>query len=171
VAGNQQGETAVKTAIIAAAIAVGAVTAAGAASATDYVTIPLETTVNAPADVAWKKVSGYCLIGAWFKTTCTISSGTDNEVGAVRLIAGRVSEVLVAKTAWSYTYAQPKSPIDYHGTLEIRPVDKKTSKLLYTLVYDAAGLPDPSKKDADVANRTKQFTGLLATIKAAAEAK
>jgi hypothetical protein len=165
----------VKIAIIAAAITMGALGAAGAASAasaaTDYVTIPLETTVNAPADVAWKKVSGYCLIGAWFKTTCTISSGTDNEVGAVRLIAGRVSEVLVAKTAWSYTYAQPKSPIDYHGTLEIRPVDKTTSKLYYTLVYDAAALPDPSKKDADVANRTKQFTGLLATIKAAAEAK
>ena len=77
----------------------------------------------------------------------------------------------MANTAWSYTYSQPKSPIDYHGTLEIRPIDKNTSKLLYTLVYDAAALPDPSKKDADIANRTKQFTGLLATIKAQAEAK
>ena len=89
----------------------------------------------------------------------------------MRVIAGRVTEVLVANTAWSYTYSQPKSPIDYHGTLEIRPVDKATSKLFYTLVYDAAALPDPTKKDADVAGRTKQFTGLLATIKAAAEAK
>ena len=34
-----------------------------------------------------------------------------------------------------------------------------------------AALPDPSKKDADIANRTKQFTGLLATIKAQAEAR
>ena len=144
---------------------------AGAARAADFVTIPLETTVNAPAEAAWKKISGYCDIGAWFKTTCTISSGKDGEVGAVRVIAGRVTELLVAKTAWSYTYSQPKSPIDYHGTLEIRPIDKNTSKLLYTLVYDAAALPDPSKKDADIANRTKQFTGLLATIKAQAEAK
>jgi hypothetical protein len=157
--------------IIALAAATAALGLAGAASAADYVTIPLETTVNAPADVAWKKVAGYCDIGAWLKTTCTISSGKDGEVGAVRLIAGRVSELLVAKTAWSYTYSQPKSPIDYHGTLEIRPVDKKTSKLMYTLVYDAAALPDPSKKDADVANRTKQFTGILATIKGVAEAK
>ena len=157
--------------IISLAAATVALGLAGAATAADYVTIPLETTVNAPADAAWKKIEGYCLIGAWFKTTCTISSGTDGQVGAVRVIAGRVTELLVAKTAWSYTYSQPKSPIDYHGTLEIRPVDKKTSKLLYTLVYDAAALPDPSKKDADVANRTKQFTGLLATIKAAAEAK
>jgi hypothetical protein len=89
----------------------------------------------------------------------------------VRVIAGRVTELLVAKTAWSYTYSQPKSPIDYHGTLEIRPIDKKTSKLLYTLVYDASALPDPSKKDADIAGRTKQFTGLLQTIKGVAEAK
>ena len=157
--------------IISLASATAALSLAGAATAADFVTIPLETTVNAPADVAWKKISGYCDIGAWFKTTCTISSGKDGEVGAVRVIAGRVTELLVAKTAWSYTYSQPKSPIDYHGTLEIRPVDKKTSKLFYTLVYDAAALPDPSKKDADVANRTKQFTGLLATIKCVAEAK
>ena len=157
--------------IISLAAAAAAISLAGAATAADFVTIPLETTVNAPADVAWKKISGYCDIGAWFKTTCTISSGKDGEVGAVRVIAGRVTELLVAKTAWSYTYSQPKSPIDYHGTLEIRPVDKKTSKLLYTLVYDAAALPDPTKKDADVAGRTKQFTGLLATIKGVAEAK
>jgi hypothetical protein len=157
------------TAALAAAAAVLGI--AGSAQAADFVRIPLETTVNAPADVAWKKVSGYCDIGAWFKTTCEITSGKDGEVGAVRVIAGRITELLVASTAWSYTYSQPKSPIDYHGTLEIRPVDKKTSKLLYTLVYDAAALPDPSKKDADIANRTKQFTGLLATIKAQAEAK
>jgi hypothetical protein len=160
-----------KTTTITLAAAAAALGLAGSAAAADFVTIPLETTVNAPADVAWKKVKGYCDIGAWFKTTCEITSGKDGEVGAVRVIAGRITELLVASTAWSYTYSQPKSPIDYHGTLEIRPVDKKTSKLLYTLVYDAAALPDPSKKDADVANRTKTFTGLLATIKAQAEAK
>jgi len=163
-----------KTAINLAAAAVAALGAwglAGQAAAADFVTINLKTPVDAPADVAWKKVSGYCLIGAWFKTTCEITAGKDGEVGSVRRIAGRIDEVLVAKTAWSYTYSQPKSPIDYHGTLEIRPVDKGHSELLYTLVYDAAALPDPSKKDADVQNRTRQFTGLLATIKGAAEAK
>ena len=160
-----------KTIISLAATTVALSLAGAASAATDFVTIPLETTVNAPADVAWKKIAGYCDIGAWLKTTCTIASGTDNQVGAVRVIAGRVTELMVAKTAWSYTYSQPKSPIDYHGTLEIRPIDKKTSKLMYTLVYDAAALPDPSKKDTDVANRTKQFTGILATIKGVAEAK
>lgn len=159
-----------KTAISLAA-ACAALSLAAGAQAADFVTIALKTTVNAPADVAWKKVSGYCDIGAWLKTTCEITSGKDNEVGAIRRIAGRIDELLVARTAWSYSYSQPKSPIDYHGTLEIRPVDKKTSELLYTLVYDAAALPDPTKKDADVARRTTQFTGVLATIKGIAEAK
>jgi len=157
---------------LAIAALAGATLMAGAACAEDFVTIPLETTVNAPADKAWPKISGYCLIGAWFKTTCTVS-GPDGQVGSVRTIAGRVRELLVAKTAWSYTYSQPKSPIDYHGTVEIQPIDKKTSKLLYTLVYDADALPKHEAEDKakDKDNRTKQFTGLLATMKAAAEAK
>jgi hypothetical protein len=103
-----------------AAIAAAAI--GGAAHAADFVTIKLETPVSAPADVAWKKVNGYCNIGAWFKTTCEITSGKDGEVGAVRVIAGRITELLVASTAWSYTYSQPKSPIDYHG-------DRKSTRL------------------------------------------
>ena len=144
---------------------------AGAARAADYVTIPLEAGVNAPADVAWKKISGFCDIGAWMKTTCVITSGKAEEVGAVRRIADRVDEVQVARTAWSYSYAQPKSPIDYHGTVEIRPDGKGKSKLLYTLVYDAAALPAGRDKATDVAARTKQFTVVINTMKGIAEAK
>jgi hypothetical protein len=141
------------------------------AHAADYVTVPLEVSVNAPADVAWKKIKGFCDIGAWMKTTCVITSGKDGEVGAVRRIADRVDEVLVANTAWSYTYVQPKSPIDYHGTVEIRPDGKKKSTLLYTLVYDAAALPAGRDKAVDVAGRTKMFTGVIGTMKGIAEAK
>lgn len=144
---------------------------AGAAAAADYAVIPLETSVDRPADVTWKKISGYCDIGAWFKTTCEITSGKDGEVGAVRRIAGRVDEVLVAKTAMSYSYAQPKSPIDYHGTVEVRPDGAKKSKILYTLIYDAEPLATPEAKAADKERRAKQFTALVATMKAQAEAK
>jgi hypothetical protein len=144
---------------------------AGAAHAADYVTIPLEAGVDVPAEVAWKKVGGYCDIGAWMKTSCVITSGKADEVGAVRRIADRVDEVLVAKTAWSYTYAQPKSPIDYHGTVEIRPDGQGKSKLIYTLVYDTAGLPPGADKAKDVAGRTAMFTRVLATMKGIAEAK
>ena len=151
-----------------AVLAAGVATTAGAA---EFVTVPLETTINAPAATAWKKISGYCDIGAWLKTTCVITSGKDGEMGAVRRIADRVDELLVAKTAWSYSYSQPKSPIDYHGTVEIQPIDKRHSKLLYTLVYDAEPLATPEAKAADKARRAKQFTGIVATKKALAEAK
>ena len=155
--------------LTAAVIATLAVTA-GSAAAAEFVTIPLEATIDKPAAVAWRKVSAYCDIGAWFKTTCELTSGT-GDVGTVRRIAGRIDEVLVAKTAWSYTYAQPKSPIDYHGTVEIRADGARKSKLLYTLIYDAEPLKTPEAKAADKERRTKQFTALVATMKAQAEAK
>lgn len=154
---------------------------AGAASAqtgqaqspppSDYVTIPLQASLAVPADVAWKKIGGYCDIGAWMKTTCVITSGKADEVGAVRRIAGRVDEVLVARTAASYTYAQPKSPIDYHGTVEVRPDGAGRSTLLYTLIYDAAALPAGVDKAKDVAGRTALFTHVVEVMKGIAEAK
>ena len=143
---------------------------AGAAAAAEFVTIPMETTVDRPADVTWKKISGYCDIGAWLKTTCELTSGT-GDMGTVRRIAGRIDEVLIAKTAWSYSYSQPKSPIDYHGTVEVRPDGAKKSKILYTLIYDAEPLKTPEAKAADKERRAKQFNAMLATMKAQAEAK
>lgn len=158
-----------RNAVLAGAAALGA--SAGAVHAADYVTIPLETSVNAPAEVTWKKVGGFCDIGAWMKTSCVITSGKSDEVGAVRRIADRVDEVLVARTAWSYTYAQPKSPIDYHGTVEVRPDGPKKSKILYTLVYDAAALPAGADRAKDTAGRTAMFTRVINTMKGVAEAK
>jgi hypothetical protein len=155
---------------IAAATLVALGLTAGSAAAADFVTIPMETTVDRPADVAWKKVSDFCAIGPWLKTTCVLTSGS-GDVGTVRRIADRIDELLVAKTARSYTYSQPKSPIDYHGTVEIRPIDKGHSKLLYTLIYDAEPLKTPEAKAADKERRTKQFTAMLATMKGVAEAK
>lgn len=151
-------------------LAVG-IAASAAHAATDYVTVPLQVEVNAPAAVAWKKISGFCDIGTWMKTTCEITSGKADEVGAVRRIAGRIDEVQVARTAWSYSYAQPKSPIDYHGTVEIRPDGKGKSTLLYTLVYDAAALPAGADKAKDVAGRTAMFTRVINVMKGIAEAK
>jgi hypothetical protein len=158
----------IRNAVIAAA-ALGAMT--GVARAADYVTVPLEASVNAPADVTWKKIGGFCDIGSWMKTSCVITSGKADEVGAVRRIADRVDEVQVARTAWSYSYAQPKSPIDYHGTVEVRPDGKGKSKILYTLVYDAAALPAGADKAKDLAGRTTMFTRVINTMKGIAEAK
>src|SRR5690348_18263973 len=88
-----------------------------------YVSIEMEVDVNRPAAEVWKRVGKYCDIGEWFQMGCTIVSGKDGEVGAVRSVAG---EVLVGKTELSYTYTQTVKPGQvynlYHGTLEARPV-------------------------------------------------
>src|SRR5271154_4492929 len=69
-----------------------------------YITIPLEINVNRPAAEVWKRVGKYCDIGEWLQFACTIVSGKDGEVGAVRSIG---NEILVGKTELSYTYTQP----------------------------------------------------------------
>ncbi len=142
------------------------------ARAADYVIITQDVAINAPADAAWGKIDGFCQIGAWFKTTCVITSGKDGEIGAMRRIADRLDELLVARTPSSYAYSQPKSPIDYHGSAEIRPIDAGHARLIYTLVYDADALPkhEPADKAADRDTRTKQLAFLVGAMKAAAEA-
>ena len=137
-----------------------------------YVSIPLEITVNRPAAEVWKRIGKYCDISEWLQIAagCTITSGKDGEVGAVRSVA---TEVLVAKTEFSYTYTQPVRagrPYNlYHGTLEARPVTATTSKLLYTLIYDNSMLPDDAAREKDRASRAATFTRALANMKTLAE--
>lgn len=147
--------------------------AAGVACAADFVTVTLDTTANVPAGTAWPKLRGFCEIGTWMKLPCVIASGRDGEAGAVRRVNGRVDELIVSSTALSYTYSQPKSPTDYHGTVEARPIDKGHSRLSYTVVYDADALPNPTPegKAAERELRAKRFTAVLAAMKASAEAK
>lgn len=151
--------------LAAAALAV----APAAAHAGDYVSIVQEAAVKAPAETVWKKVGGYCDIGAWMKTTCEITQGTDREVGALRKIAGRVEEVIVARTPLSYTYADVDPKILYHGTVEVRPVDARTSKIVYTLFFDQASIP-ADQREANKTRRAQMFAGVLKTMVATAEA-
>ena len=146
---------------------------AGAAGAADFVTVGLDTTADVPAETAWRKVQGFCEIGVWMKLPCFIASGKEGEAGAVRRVNGRLDELIVATTALSYTYTQPKSPTDYHGTVEVRPIDRGHSRLIYTVVYDADALanPTPEGKAAERTLRVTRFTGVLAAMKASAEAK
>jgi uncharacterized protein YndB with AHSA1/START domain len=141
-----------------------------AVAAPTYVTIPLEITVDRPAAEVWKRIGKYCDIAEWFQVACTITSGKDGEVGAVRSVA---NEVLVGQTELSYTYTQPVRegrPYNlYHGTLEARPLTATTSKLLYTLVYDNSMLADDAAREKDKASRTATFTRALQNMKILAE--
>jgi len=158
-------KTAIRLAACAAALGL-----ATAAHAGEYVSIVQETPLNLPAEAAWAKVKGYCDIGAWLKTTCEITQGKDGELGAVRKIAGRIDEVIVATTPLSYTYADVNPQILYHGTVEIRPVDKKTSKLVYSLFFDQTTVK-PEDRAANKDRRARMFAGVMATMKGIAEAK
>lgn len=173
-----------------AACAAGAVALAGAASAQgsaaaapagtwpapQYVSIPMEITVAKPAAAVWAKVGGYCDISKWISAAgnvpCEITSGK-GEVGTVRKIAGRVIEVMTAKTEFGYGYTQPavegKWYNLYHGFVEVKPVDAKSSKILYTLMLDVADKADQAAKDKDIEGRRKQFEAALANMKKLAE--
>jgi hypothetical protein len=135
-----------------------------------YTSIPLEITVNKPAAEVWKRVGKFCDIGEWLRIPCTITSGTDGELGAVRSVA---NEVLVGKTELSYTYTQPVRegrPYNlYHGTLEARPVTATTSKLVYNLFFDNSMLADDAARERDRAQKTAQFTAALQNMKILAE--
>jgi hypothetical protein len=132
--------------------------------------ISLEITVDRPAAEVWKRIGKYCDIGEWFQLPCTILSGKDGEVGAVRSVA---NEILVAKTEMSYTYTQPVrvgQPYNlYHGTLEARPLTPTTSKLLYTLIFDNSMLADDAARAQDRERRTTTFNRALQNMKTLAE--
>jgi hypothetical protein len=135
-----------------------------------YTFIPLEIAVNKPAADVWKRVGKFCDIGEWLRIPCTITSGTDGELGAVRSVA---NEVLVGKTDLSYTYTQTVRegrPYNlYHGTLEARPVTATTSKLVYNLFFDNSMLADDAARERDRTQKTAQFTAALENMKILAE--
>lgn len=137
----------------------------------DYHTLQLEITIDRPAEEVWKRVGKFCDIGEWMQFPCTITSGKDGEVGAVRNI-GR--EVLVGKTDLSYTYAQPiqgpNQPYNlYHGTMEAKPLTATTSKIVYTLMWDVSMHPDDAARERDIAQRRSMFENALNNMKILAE--
>ena len=156
-----------------AAVSADAPSSAPAAPPADYAVLNLNVSVNAAADVVWKKVGGYCDIEAWLKVKCELTSGSGG-VGTMRhLTIGTraVDEIMVAKTARSYTYTQPNTTILYHGTLEVVPDGKGHSKILYNLIWNQGpdGTDEAKAKDRD--GRTKVFNGALQSMKTLVEGK
>lgn len=153
----------------------GIATGAAVAAEPEYAVIKMEINVARPAKDVWAKVGGYCDISVWLNLECKIVSG-DGGIGTVRdLAGGRVLEILVAQTELSYGYTQPAKAGSfynlYHGFMEARPVSKKSSKILYTLVLDVSDKADKAAKEADLARRRTNFENALKKMKEMAEAK
>ena len=141
----------------------------------EYATIKMEIDVAKPAAEVWAKVGKYCDISEWLPLDCKITSG-DGGMGTVRALAGgRVLEILVAKTDLSYGYTQPVREGQfynlYHGFMEAKAVNAKSSKILYTLVLDVSDKADKAAKDADLAKRRTSFEAALLKMKSIAESK
>ncbi len=141
----------------------------------NYITIDMEIDVNKPAADVWKRIGKYCDIAEWLAVVreCTMLSGNEGEVGSVRSVA---NEILVGKTELSYTYTQPVREGRlynlYHGTLEARPVDANTSKIVYTLMYDNSLVKgDEAAKQAEMDRRRSLFMGAMKKMKELAEAE
>jgi hypothetical protein len=160
--------------MLSAAVLAAGLLAGSAAYAADYSVIHLDTVVDRPIDAVWAKVGGFCQIGDWLKRLAPCVMTGDGGVGSIRKLGptGAITEVEVAATKYSYTYAQPDNKILYHGTLAAEAVDGgKKTKLFYTLIYDQEPDGTPEAKDKDRTGRTNNFTGALANMKALAEGK
>jgi uncharacterized protein YndB with AHSA1/START domain len=141
----------------------------------EYVTVEMEIDINKSAAEVWAAVGDYCAIGEWSTLDCEITSG-DGGLGTVRaLLGGRIIEILVAQTELSYGYTQPAPEGQfydlYHGFMEARPVSANTSKILYTLVFDASNMENQEAVETDMARRRTLFEGMLVNMKNMAEAR
>ena len=139
--------------------------------AADYASFSLTTNVNAAPEKTWSRIGDFCAIKDWLSTTCSITAGS-GDVGTIRVLNnGAVTEMMVAKTPFSYTYMQPLNPANlYHGTLAVEPDGKGHSKIVYTFIYDQEPLGNDDAKAANRKQRTDRFTAALAKMKAMAEA-
>ena len=141
----------------------------------DWTTLTVTANLKEPADVAWHRIGGddWCGIAKYLDVKgCTVNSGK-GELGSIRTIAtatGSVVEIVAARTAHSYTYAQPFTPIFYHGTLAVEPVDATHSKLVYTLIWNQAGLPDQKARTDAYEGRKVRFQAAVDKMAAAANA-
>ena len=170
-----------KNIIIAAALAVAATAAQAQTTAptqapAKWTTLNLSSDVIAkPAYLVWDKIGGtqWCAIEKYLDVKgCKIDSGR-GELGSVRSIdtgTTTVVEIVVARTPYSYTYAQPFTPIFYHGTLGVEAIDANHSKITYTLIWNGSAVGDDKAQAAAVESRKTRFQAAVDKMMAAAKA-
>ena len=156
-----------------AALASALIIASTPAAASDYIVIRKEILVDRSADAVWKRVGSYCAIAEWLKLKCEIVTGT-GDVGTIRRLNDVTLEPMVASTPHSYTYSQTAggmASFAYNGTLAVEPAGTGKSRIVYTLIYDAALMPSDEVRKAQFDRINPRFQGAIETMKALAEAE
>ena len=139
----------------------------------DWTTLTMTADLNKSADLAWDRIGGndWCGIAKFLDVkSCTITSGK-GELGSLRTIdtgTATVVEIAVARTAHSYTYAQPFTPIFYHGTLAVEPVDRSHSRIVYTLIWNQTAVGDVAAQAGAREGRKTRFQAAVDKMAAAA---
>lgn len=166
-----------KILMTAALLALGA----GAAQAqtpqpADWTVLTMTADTNKPAAVTWDRIGGHdwCGILKYLDRLkgCTINSGK-GEVGSLRTVmVGTTAtvEMAVARTPLSYTYAQPFTPIFYHGTMAVEPVDATHSRIVYTLMWNQTPVGDAAAQASAREARHKSFQAAVDKMAADANA-
>jgi len=115
----------------------------------------------------WNTSSLADVVSFWRSRTgrCTVRPGSTIDTGTATVI-----ENVVARTAHSYTYAQPFAPVFYHGTLAVEAVDAAHSRLVYSLIWNQNGLPDAAARKAAIDGRKVRFQAAVDKMAAAANA-
>jgi hypothetical protein len=95
-----------------------------------------------------------------------VTQGNGVSVGSIRRLRGTTDEIMIAATPYSYSYTQPNTPILYHGTLAVEPMDRgRNTKIVYTLFYDQAPLNTDQAKAQNRTERSKRFSDALDAMK------
>jgi uncharacterized protein YndB with AHSA1/START domain len=135
-----------------------------------YESLPLSIEVNAPREKVWARIGKYCDIGEWGFQSCTLLSGKEGELGAVRTIG---HSVIVGQTRYSYTYTQPLRASGlypmYHGTIEALPGGTDRTVLHYTLLWDSSAQADDAARRKLVETYRALFEKMLRNMKSLAE--
>ena len=143
----------------------------------DWTTLNFSADLNKDADAAWARIGGndLCAIAKFLDIqSCTPVSGK-GELGSLRriMLAGNpvpVIENIVSRSKYSYTYAQPFTPIFYHGTMSIEPISATRSRLHYTLIWNQAAVGDKAAQATARASRQTRFQAAVDKMAAAANA-
>ena len=137
---------------------------------------PSPPTTNKPADVAWDRIGGHdwCGIAKFLdrrraapsiRARASWARCAPSMVGTTTMV-----EIAVARTPHSYTYAQPFTPIFYHGTMAVEPVDATHSKIVYTLIWNQTAVGDAAAQAAARDSRQMRFQAAVDKMAAAANA-
>lgn len=138
----------------------------------DWITLTFTAELNKSADVAWERVGGneLCAIVKYLDIkSCETVSGR-GELGSVRTINGTIVENIVSRSRYSYTYAQPFTPIFYHGTMSVEPLGANASRLVYTLIWNQTAVGDAAAQAASRESRRTRFQDAVDKMAAAANA-